>query len=188
MTTVDKETLSTLWLRNVKDDFKSLSNEQIKEILAGTKNPFSVAFEHWTGDFNMGTCFRNANAFNAIECFYIGPKAWDRRSAVGVHNYMDITNFKTFDSFYEHIKETYCLIGIDNVPGVSQSLEKFEWLDCKKLPLLIFGEEGCGLTEEAIRHCDVILEIEMHGSVRSFNCGTASGIAMYDLVTKCNYR
>ena len=33
-------------------------------------------------------------------------------------------------------------------------------------------------------YCREIVAIEMYGSVRSFNCGCASAIAMYDFVTK----
>ena len=33
-------------------------------------------------------------------------------------------------------------------------------------------------------YCREIVAIEMYGSVRSLNCGTTSGIVMYDFVKK----
>lgn len=185
--TPEKEKLALSWHRNVKDEFKPLTQEEIFVELEKTRNPFAAAFEHWTGDFNMATGFRNANAFNALETFYIGPKQWDRRGAVGVHHYMKITNCKTFTEFFDLIKDKYTLVGIDNIPGESMDIESFPWSTvCDKKPLLLFGEEGCGLTKEALDNCEYLLHIKMYGSVRSFNCGTASGIAMYDFVKKFN--
>jgi tRNA G18 (ribose-2'-O)-methylase SpoU len=48
----------------------------------------------------------------------------------------------------------------------------------------MFGEEQRGLSAEALLLADDIVYIPMRGSVRSFNVGTASGIAMYDYCMK----
>jgi len=176
---MDQE-LATRWQRNVVDEFKPLSNEEIRERLDSRRLPLAAAFENWIGDFNLATGFRNANGFNLKEVFYIGKKHWDRRGAVGVHNYMKITNYKTMAEFVEQVKDQYVLIGIDNVPG-SVSMLEYEW---PENTLMVFGEEGVGLTPEMISLCRDTVYIPMFGSVRSFNCGTSSGIAMYDYVSK----
>jgi tRNA G18 (ribose-2'-O)-methylase SpoU len=168
-----------LWQRNVADHFKDKPEEQIKEILQRTCNPFAVCFEHWIGDFNMGTGIRNANAFNAKEVFYIGDKKWDRRSAVGVHNYTEVKWLPTIEDLIR-LQNDYVIVGVDNLPG-SVPLSSYSW---PKNTLMVFGEEGAGLTPGMQAICKDMVYIEMFGSVRSFNCGTASGIAMYDFVTK----
>lgn len=183
-----EDNLARLWTRNVMDEFKNKSNEDINTILRSRSNPFSVAFEHWQGDFNMSTGFRNANGFNAEEMMYIGPKPWDRRGSVGSHNYMSLKHFKTVEEFYTYaIDNEYVLVGIDNVPG-SISICSYDWKKFRNpiRPLLVFGEESIGLTPEIQKLCMDIVHIPMFGSVRSFNCGTASGIAMYDLISKLN--
>lgn len=167
------------WQYNVADHLKSKSIEEIKQHLKDTAYPFAVAMEHIIGDFNLGTVIRNANAFNAGEMFYIGEKRWDRRSAVGVHNYTDVKWVSTMDEFLS-LKERYTFIGVDNIPG-SVPMGPFVW---PKNTLMIFGEEGVGLTPEVQNLCQAVVYIEMFGSVRSLNCGTASGIAMYDYVAK----
>jgi tRNA G18 (ribose-2'-O)-methylase SpoU len=68
------------------------------------------------------------------------------------------------------------------VPG-SIDISKHPW---QRNTLLIFGEEGTGLTPAMQDLCEVIVEIPMFGSVRSLNCGTASGIVMYDIVATFN--
>jgi tRNA G18 (ribose-2'-O)-methylase SpoU len=167
------------WSQNVIDQFKGMSPEEIRPILKSMAFPYAVCFEHWVGDFNMGTGIRNANAFNANEVFYIGDKKWDRRSAVGVYNYTPINWVSTVEEFLT-LKEKYVFIGVDNVEG-SVPLSTFVW---PENAMMIFGEEGTGLTPEIQKHCQALVAIEMFGSVRSLNCGTASGIVMYDYISK----
>lgn len=170
-----------LWERNVIDKYKGLPDEEIRADLQRTAFPFAVCFEGWIGDFNKGTGIRNANAFNAKEVFYVGDKKWDRRSAVGVHNYTPVTFLPTIDDFIK-LREKYTIIGIDNIPG-SVPLSSYQW---KPNSLMVFGEEGAGLTPAMQALCQDIVYIEQFGSVRSLNCGTASGIIMYDFVRKIN--
>lgn len=166
-----------LWQRNVADKFKSMPDEEVRAELKRTANPFAVCFENWTGDFNISTGVRNANAFNAEAVYYVGNKKWDRRGAVGVHNYTDVIFLPTVDDLAA-LKSKYHFIGVDNVPG-SIDIATHMW---ETNSLLIFGEEGTGLTPAMQAMCDVIVEIPMFGSVRSLNCGTTSGIVMYDFI------
>lgn len=171
------------WQRNVADPLKEKSEEEIRKILQETANPFAVCFEHWLGDFNMATGVRNANGFNAKEVFYIGDRKWDRRAAVGVHNYTEIQWIPTVSDL-EALRDKYVFVGIDNVPG-SVPMANYEW---PKNTMMIFGEEGPGLTLAMQALCKDIVHIEMFGSVRSFNCGSASAVAMYDFVSKYKAR
>ena len=163
---------------NVQDKYKSWIPELIREDLQKKSWPFAMCMEHWDGDFNLGTAVRNANAFGAQETFYLGgKKRWDRRSAVGTHNYTDLSFLKEREDLLA-LKEKYpVFIGVDNVPG-AKSIVGFKF---PKNCLLIFGEEGNGLTQETISMCDELVEIPMCGSVRSLNAGTSTGIIMYQM-------
>ena len=61
---------------------------------------------------------------------------------------------------------------------------------CKtKLPkkcVLVFGQEGPGLSPEMQAICQKIVAIEQFGSTRSINVGVASGIILYKWV-ETNY-
>lgn len=175
----DEDAHHRSWHRNVSDHLKDKSEEEIKEYLRQNAHPFAVCFEHWIGDFNMGTGIRNANAFGAQEVFYLGDRKWDKRSAVGVYNYTEVQWIPTIEHLLK-LKERYVFVGIDNVPG-SVSIRHYRW---PRNALMVFGEEGAGLTPEMQALCKDIVEIPMFGSVRSLNCGTASGIIMYDYVEK----
>jgi tRNA G18 (ribose-2'-O)-methylase SpoU len=67
------------------------------------------------------------------------------------------------------------LVGIDNLPGARA-------LEHQKLPrhcVLLFGQEGPGLSDAAREACDLLYSIAQYGSTRSINAGVASGIAMH---------
>lgn len=180
-TTEQKEERLSAWMdpRNVRDHLKGKSNEEIQSILKETANPFAVCVENWLGDFNIGTVFRNANAFNAKDIYFLGKRQWDRRGAQGVQHYSSIKRLHTTEDLIA-LKDKYTIVGVDNVPG-SVSMETYEW---KPNTLMVFGSEGFGLTPETQAVCESIVEIKLYGSVRSFNAGVASGIAMYDFVRK----
>jgi tRNA G18 (ribose-2'-O)-methylase SpoU len=67
------------------------------------------------------------------------------------------------------------LIGIDNLPG-SVPLETF---DLPRECVLLFGQEGEGLSEQARASCSAVLSIAQFGSTRSINAGAAAAIAMH---------
>jgi tRNA G18 (ribose-2'-O)-methylase SpoU len=167
------------WQYNVADHFKDKTGDEIRQTLKDTAHPFAVAMENWLGDFNFGTLIRNANAFNAREVFYIGNKRYDRRGAQGTYHYSPVKWLSTIDEFVS-LKEQYRIVGVDNINDAIP-ISKY-----KHLPnsLYVFGEEGVGLTTAMQDLCENIIEIEMFGSVRSLNCGVASGIIMHDFVSK----
>jgi tRNA G18 (ribose-2'-O)-methylase SpoU len=45
--------------------------------------------------------------------------------------------------------------------------------------VLLFGQEGPGLSEPAREACASVYSIAQYGSTRSINAGVASGIAMH---------
>lgn len=167
------------WNRNVIDEFKSLPDEEIKKKLQDTAFPYAVCVEHWLQDFNISTCIRNANAFNASEVFYLGDKKWNRSGSMGVQNYTPIKFLRSMDEFLE-VKKNYTVVGVDNYPG-AVPISNFQY---PERPLFVFGSEGPGLTPGMQELCDHMIYIPQFGSVRSINAGTASGIIMNDFVTK----
>lgn len=164
------------WQYNVQDHFKSCSQEDIKKALEETAPPLAVCFEHWTYDFNISTGIRNANAFNVKEVFYVGDKRWDRRGAQGVYFYTPVTWLSTVNELRE-MKKDYVFVGVDNIPETTHSIMDHNW---SRNTMMIFGEESAGLTPGMVGLCDYVVSIPMYGSVRSLNCGTASGIALYE--------
>lgn len=173
------EDWKTAWQFNVVDEFKGLTVDEIRVELKKRALPFAVCMGNIQGDFNFSTLIRNANAFGAQEVFYFGKKKWDRRGAQGTYKYTDVTYLDSIEQL-KTLQNQYTLIGVDNVQG-SVSLHDFVW---PVNPLMIFGEEACGLSEEVLSLCSFVVEIPQRGSVRSINVGCASSVVMYDYAAK----
>lgn len=116
------------------------------------------------------------------EVWIIGDKKWDRRGAVGTHNYMHLHHSESVESLWTSNSTIRGMrwVAIDNVPGAIP-ITDYKW---QPDSFMIFGEEKRGLSSMSLSLADDVLYIPQLGSVRSLNVGTASGIVMYDYVTK----
>lgn len=168
--------------KNVIDYYKEWETDQIKADLDTRRLPYIIAFENLSGDFNKATGIRNANAFMAKECWIIGDRKWDKRGAVGTQHYNHLKHSPSLDDLYLNNSDIRQMrwVAIDNVPGAIP-LNQYEW---RKDSFIMFGEEQRGISPFALGMADDIVSIPQLGSVRSLNVGTASGIIMYDYVTK----
>jgi len=178
---LDPELLAEGDRRNVVDRFRYWSVEAIVADLDRTRHEFHVAIENWRHDLNIGTVVRNANAFNVAAVHIVGRRRWNRRGAMVTDRYVHVEHHDTIDGLLERSRaDGLTVVGIDNLGdgGPSSSVP----LDSTPLPrrcVLLFGQEGTGLSDEAVAGCDEVREIPMFGSTRSINAGVASGIAMH---------
>lgn len=167
---------------NVLDHLKSYSVDDIKTIYKSNAIEAGAAMMHVSGDFNLSTLIRNSNFFGFKEACYVGMRQWDRRGAVGTHNYINLNHFRNEGDFIAYIRSNdYTLIGVENnIPAYSNKTHSVydEGVFNVKKPMFIFGEERAGLSTHMLDNCDMIFTIPAFGSVRSLNVGTASGIIM----------
>ena len=178
---LDPELLLNGDSRNVVDRYRYWTREAIIEDLDVVRHPFHVAIENWEHDFNIGTVVRNANAFMAKAVHIVGKRRWNRRGAMVTDRYQHVQHHKTVEEFALWAKaESIVVLGVDNIKN-SVPIETAELPeDC----VLVFGQEGPGLSAEMISECQMILAITQYGSTRSINAGVASGIAMYEWLSQ----
>ena len=174
----DPELLKEGDTRNVVDTYRYWSMEAIVADLDSKRHSFHVAIENWQHDLNIGSIVRTANAFLAKEVHIIGNKRWNRRGAMVTDRYQHVTHHPDISSFLEYIGKLP-VIAIDNVPGCSK-LEEFE---LPKECVFLFGQEGPGLSQEALDSASAVLEISQFGSTRSINASAAAAITMHSWVT-----
>ena len=136
-----------------------------------------IAIENLDHDFNMGTIVRSANAFNARTVHIIGRKQWNKRGAMVTNRYLEVLHYPTLDDFLSKINGK-TLVAIDNQPG-AQPLGQFNF---PRDSILIFGSEAAGISNQLLKHCETMVEIEQFGSTRSINVGVAAGIVMYQYI------
>ncbi|MGN7150229.1 TrmH family RNA methyltransferase [Arthrobacter sp. SAFR-179] len=162
--------------RNVLDKYRYWKHEAIVAELDSRRHNFHVAIENWQHDLNIGTVVRTANAFLAKEVHIIGRRRWNRRGAMVTDRYQHVRHHPTVEDFVQWAqREGLAIIGIDIFPD-SVPLETYELpRDC----VLVFGQEGPGLTPEVHQAAVATLSIEQFGSTRSINAASAAAIAMH---------
>lgn len=172
----DAELLKNGDRRNVADEFRYLTIEAIREVLSTRRIPLEIAIENWQHDLNIGSLVRTANAFNVNLFHIIGNRHWNQRGALMTDKYIDIKHHESVSVFKEDcLSRGLQVIGFENLVGAKP-------IESSSLPrrcVLLFGNEGTGLSESALQSCDEFFEITQLGSVRSMNASVAGAIAMY---------
>lgn len=162
--------------RNVVDHYRYWREEAIADDLARRAHGFHVAVENWEHDRNIGAVVRNANAFGAAGVHIVGRRRWNRRGAMATDRYLPVHHHHGVHALEVWAQgEGLALVGLDNVVGA----EPLEGSVIPERCVLLLGQEGPGLSPDALAACATVLAITQFGSTRSMNAGVASGIAMY---------
>ena len=175
----DPELLEKGDSRNVVDQYRYWSMEAIVEDLNTKRHSFHVAIENWQHDLNIGSIVRSANAFLADTVHIVGRKRWNRRGAMVTDRYQRVMHHPTIDDLVSYAREhALPIVAIDNVEGSKP-------LETTPLPrecIILFGQEGPGLSAEALAAADRAVEITQFGSTRSLNASAAAAIVMHQWI------
>jgi tRNA G18 (ribose-2'-O)-methylase SpoU len=172
----DPELLAHGDRRNVVDRYRYWTVEAIVADLDRHRHPFHVAIENWRHDLNIGTVVRTANAFLAEAVHIVGKKRWNRRGAMVTDRYQHVHHHADVAGFVAWARGADLpVLAVDNLPGA----RPLESADLPRACVLLFGQEGSGLSDEARGAADGVLSIAQFGSTRSINAGVAAGIAMH---------
>lgn len=162
--------------RNLIDEYKNQSNEQVFDALSKKRNSLEIAIENVEHDFNIGSIVRTANSFNVSKVHIIGKKKYNRRGAMCTDKYLEIIHHPTIDDFLK-TQTGRELVAIENNTPRARELHVKSF---KPNTTLIFGSENNGITEELLEKAHDVRYIESFGSTRSVNVGAAAAIAMYE--------
>ncbi len=178
---LDPELLAEGDRRNVADRYRYWRIEAIVADLDERRHPFHVAVENWRHDLNIGAVVRNANAFLAAEVHIVGERRWNRRGAMVTDRYQHVRHHPTLAAFAHWASgEELPVLGVDNLPG-SVAIDGYE---LPRRCVLLFGQEGPGLSEEARALSQAVLAIRQFGSTRSINAAAASAVAMHEWIRR----
>ncbi|GAA3511476.1 RNA methyltransferase [Dietzia aurantiaca] len=172
----DPELLDAGDRRNVVDRYRYWRREAIVADLDTHRHQFHVAIENFGHDANIGTVVRTANAFLAAEVHIIGRRRWNRRGAMVTDRYQHLRHHADVAELMSWAEsEGLPVVAVDNLPGA-------EPLETARLPrgcVLLFGQEGPGVSDDARQRAAQTVSIAQFGSTRSINAGVAAGIAMH---------
>ncbi|MCM3614113.1 RNA methyltransferase [Microbacterium enclense] len=173
----DRELLAEGDRRNVVDEYRYWTMDAIIADLDAKRHPFHVAIENWQHDLNIGSIVRSANAFLAAEVHIVGKRRWNRRGAMVTDRYQHVRHHEDVEAFTAWARAAGLpVIAVDNVEG-SVPVDR---ADLPERCVLLFGQEGPGLSPEAIAAATGVVEITQYGSTRSINAASAAAVIMYE--------
>ena len=177
-------------MRKLKlNELGRISVNQFKE---SPKTPIVVVLDNVRSLHNVGSIFRTSDAFRLEAVYLCGitstpPNKEIHKTALGAEDSVEWHFFnETTDALEKLRQDGYLLIGIEQVEGSTPLNEFSPDLDTKYA--IILGNEVKGVSQKAIDHCDLCIEIPQFGTKHSFNVSVSGGIVLWDLFLKYKMR
>lgn len=172
----DPELLRNGDTRNVVDAYRYWTREAIVADIDTRRHLLHVAIENFGHDANIGSVVRTANAFAVDTVHIVGRRRWNRRGAMVTDRYQRLRHHDSTAELLGFASGAgLTVVAVDNVPGAVRLEETPLPREC----LLVFGQEGPGITDDARAGASITVSIAQFGSTRSINAGVAAGIAMH---------
>lgn len=177
----DPELLRDGDTRNVVDPYRYWRREAIVADIDRRRHDLHVAIENFGQDANIGGVVRAANAFAVHTVHIVGRRRWNRRGAMVTDRYQRLLHHDTTAALLQFAATNgLTVIAVDNVPGAAR-------LERTALPrhcLMVFGQEGPGISAELQTGAAATVSVAQFGSTRSINVAVAAGIAMHSWITQ----
>jgi 23S rRNA (guanosine2251-2'-O)-methyltransferase len=143
--------------------------------------PFLLVLDGVTDPHNLGACLRTADAagVHALVIPRDRAAAVDgvvRKVAAGAAECLPVAGVTNLARTLSALKER----GIWIVGTDGEAPQNLFSADLDRPLALVLGAEGAGMRRLTREHCDFLVNIPMHGWVRSLNVSVAAGIALFE--------
>ena len=168
-----------------KLSLQELERKSVSEFKAADKNPVVVILDNIRSKSNVGSVFRNSDAYLVEKIYLCGytPAPPDReitKTAIGAELAVDWEKRADVLEVVGELKENgYTIASVEQAAGSTQ-LNEFQWQEGQKLAIVL-GNEVAGVQQEVVDASDLCLEIPMYGTKHSFNVAVTAGIVLYGL-------
>ena len=164
---------------NVIDFYKDWQTQDIRADLQKNRSEAIMIFENIEYNINIGCAIRSNNAFLGKEVYICGRRRYDKRSTAGTGHYENVYHADNIKEVIDFVHSLgYVVYAIDNL--MDYGPVNLMDVTFPERSAFIFGEEGPGLSKEAIDLSDGMIYIGTYGSVRSLNVAVAAGIVQYE--------
>jgi tRNA G18 (ribose-2'-O)-methylase SpoU len=164
------------------DELERLSADDAK---TSTKHPLIIILDDVRSMHNVGAAFRTADAFGVSAVYLCGytpqpPHRDIQKTALGATESVEWQHFSTVTEAINVAREKgYAIVAIEQTHQ-SVLLHDFEW---KGTPLaFVFGNEVNGVSDEALKQVDAVIEIPQWGAKHSLNISVSVGVVLWEIV------
>ncbi|MDB5035738.1 MAG: methyltransferase [Chlorobi bacterium] len=156
-----------------------------EDALAATRHPVAAVLEDIRSLYNVGSCFRTADAMLLRKLMLTGytpapPRKEISKTALGATESVPWEHIRDpLEGVLKLRDEGYRIYALEITDG-SMRLDSIEPLP---FPVaFVAGNEIAGVGAGTLAHCDGAIEIPMYGVKHSLNVAVAFGIAAWELV------
>jgi 23S rRNA (guanosine2251-2'-O)-methyltransferase len=167
------------------DELNRLSVDEFKNT---DKTPIAIVLDNVRSALNVGSAFRTADAFACKEMILCGytaqpPHREILKTALGSTDSVSWKHFEETNDALEYLKnEGYILMAVEQAEGSTLLQDIENHIVTNKKYALIFGNEVEGVSEDAMRKSDYIVEIPQYGTKHSLNIAVSVGIVSWEFV------
>ncbi len=164
----------------------SHSNTSFKQ----TKFPVVLLLDNITGEANIGSLFRLADAFGIDKIIFCGTRPnLDsnrlKRTARNTHKSVLFEHFDSSTKTIQKYKDSGFRVITLEITSDSNLIQDFNYSGKENI-LLVAGNERHGISEEVLEMSTEAFHIEMFGENSSMNVAQSVGIALYEITKAIN--
>lgn len=165
-----------------------LNRPDIQEFKNLSKIPVVIILDNVRSAMNVGSFFRTADAFCVEKIILTGitatpPNREITKTAIGATESVNWEYAESVEDVCINLKsEGFVCLAIEQTDA-SVNFAKYEINKSEKYAI-IFGNEVEGVSDEALSHCSLALEIPQSGTKHSLNVSVCGGVILWDFYKK----
>jgi len=166
----------------------ALSRISVEQFKNADKTPFVIVLDNVRSLSNIGSVFRTADAFLLRGICLCGitakpPHRDIEKTALGATESIYWEYFdNTIDALLKLKGMDYTIVAVEQT-SKSILLQAFK-PELNQKYAFVFGHEVMGVSDEALAHCDLCVEIPQFGTKHSLNIAVSVGIVIWEAFNK----
>jgi tRNA (guanosine-2'-O-)-methyltransferase len=157
--------------------------ERIERTLLGRLDSLHVAVELPRDPYNAAAVVRTAEALGALHVHVVHEREdalHARKTTQGSFNWLHTHHHGELSELLFSLRSR----GVKLCGALMQGSHKLEELPVDGPLCLLFGNEGTGLSAEAVAACDLTFRIPMYGMSESLNLSVSAALSMHSVATR----
>lgn len=151
---------------------------RIAEVVASRTRNFIPVMEKIFDQGNINAVFRSAESLGFQDVHMVDNHKIkiSKRISKGSDKWLNVTQWDETTSCIKHLKSEGYKVLVTHLDASATSI--YDW-DFTQKTALVFGSEGFGVSEEAIKLADQTVILPMEGFTQSYNISVAAALCMF---------